>query len=415
MRITSLFIGLLLIVSCGETDQIQKTDLKTLNTGTQPDLPQMMYLNSGNIIAWWVQENPETGDNLVAYSVSENNGQSFGEPVAITQTNGINAAHGESLPAVVQKPDGTLVMVFSAKNEDAEFRFAGSVKYIQSFDQGETWSNPEIVHKTDTDKENSHSFVAAALLDDGEVGTVWLDGRHKLDHSVMYFSKTDGEKGFAEDYRIGGPTCQCCKNSMLTDQQGTLHISYRGLIEGTRDVMHVKSSDYGRTFTEPVKISEDGWKIDACPHNGPAMALAEDGSLHFLWYSLANGEGLFYAISDDGASSFTPRKQISENPVAKHPRLEVINGLAVAVWDELTGNGDNAITRVRLSLVNENDVLKSKILSSENGKAWAPNLMKLKNGEVIAMWVEQSDNKQEIFYRMIDPEFLQPETVIAEM
>jgi len=396
MKITSLIFTLILIVSCTGNSNFQKKEIGNLETGSQPDLPQMMYLNSGEIIAWWTQKNPETGDDLVAFSKSGDEGKTFGKPVMIPATNGISAAHGESLPALVQKPDDTLVMVFSAKNEEAEFRFAGSVKYIRSYDGGSTWTDPEIVHKSDTNIENSHSFVAATLLADGEVGTVWLDGRHKLDHSVMYFSKTNGMEGFGEDYPVGEGTCQCCKNSLLTDENGTLHIAYRGLTDGTRDVMHFTSNDNGATFTKPKKISEDGWKIDACPHNGPAMARAEDGALHFIWYSLAGGEGLFYATSADGGTSFTPRLQVSDNPVAKHPQLEVVNGYAVTVWDELTGNGKSAHKRARLTVIGEGGVLKSEVLSTENREAWAPNLIKLKDGNLLASWVEETNESQVI-------------------
>ena len=404
MKITSLIFVLILIVSCTGSNDYQKIETGSLETGTQPDLPQMMYLNSGDIIAWWTQKNPETGDDLVAFAISGDEGKTFSKPVPIPATNGISAAHGESLPALVQKPDGSFVMVFSVKNEEAEFRFAGSVKYIQSVDGGATWTDSEIVHKSDTNIENSHSFVAATLLADGEVGTVWLDGRHKLDHQVMYFAKTNGRNGFGEDFRIGGGTCQCCKNSLLTDENGTLHIAYRGLTDGTRDVMHFTSNDNGTTFTKPKKISDDGWKIDACPHNGPAMTRAEDGSLHFIWYSLAGGEGLFYATSDDGGNSFTSRLQVGDNPVAKHPQMEVMNGYTVAVWDELAGNGKSAHKRARLTVIGESGVLKSEVLSGENREAWAPNLIKLKSGNLLATWVEETPEGRTIKIKEISAE-----------
>jgi len=412
MKNLFFLLPLLFLLSCGSADQNSATNTTgTLSTGQQPDLPQMMYLESGKLLAWWTEKDPENGDAVVAMSISEDESKTFSKPVQIPETRGVSAAHGESLPALVQKPDRSLVMVFSSKNEEAEFRFAGSVKYIQSFDGGDSWSKPEIVHVSDTNIENSHSFVAATLLADGEIGTVWLDGRHKLDHSVMYFAKTNGREGFTEDYRIGGPTCQCCKNSMLTDESGTLHITYRGLTDGTRDIMHFKSNDNGQTFTKPVKVSDDGWKIDACPHNGPAMTKAENGDLHFIWYSLAGGEGLFYALSVDNGESFSPRVQISDNPVAKHPHLVVNGDKAVAVWDELKGNGKDARKRAVLSVINEHGLEKTIPLSAENQDGWAPNVMKLQSGELLAMWVESTGRGQRIKYKRIDTRSLEPETL----
>jgi len=409
-------ISLLFLISCNQIDQNSITkSFGTLQTGEQPDLPQMMYLDSGKLLVWWTEKDPETEDAVVAMAVSGNDGKSFREPVQIPETRGVSAALGESLPALVQKPNGSLVMVFSSKNEEAEFRFAGSVKYIRSFDGGASWSAPEIVHISDTNIENSHSFVAVTLLPDGEVGAVWLDGRHKLDHSVMYFAKTHGTVGFTEDYRIGGPTCECCKNSMLADESGTLHISYRGLVDGTRDIMYLKSNDNGQTFTEPVKVSEDGWKIDACPHNGPAMAMSENGGLHFIWYSLAGGEGLFYTSSGDNGDSFSPRIQISDNPVAKHPQMVVNDKQIIAVWDELNGNGKDARKQAVLSVVSENGLEKTRLLSGEHNEGWAPNILKLKNGGFFTIWVEKTDHGQRIKYKIMDTGILQSENLAKNL
>ncbi|MGF1669303.1 MAG: sialidase family protein [Balneolaceae bacterium] len=412
MKLFTFLLTLILFAGCSQPESDQ-SDSQVLYTGPIPDLPQMKYLNSGDLIAWWTQKDPQTDKFLVAMARSEDHGRTFGKAAIISETSGVSAAHGESLPALVEKPDGTLVMVFSVKNEEAEFRFAGSVKYIQSFDNGKSWTKPEIVHKSDTNIENSHSFVAATLLADGEVGTVWLDGRHKLNHAVMYFSKTNGRKGFGEDYAIGEATCECCKNSMLTDNTGTLHISYRGLTDGTRDIMHFKSNDNGETFTKPAKVSDDGWKIDACPHNGPAMALGEKNDLHFIWYSLAGGEGLFYTTSSNFGDNFENRIQISDNPVAKHPQVEVFDNHVVVVWDELIGNGKEAHKRAVLSVIHNDEIVNSINLSTENQDGWAPNIIRLETGDLLTMWVEVLDGVQLLKYEVIDSQNLQKREILA--
>ena len=48
---------------------------------------------------------------------------------------------------------------------------------------------------------------------------------------------------------------------------------------GVRDIAVAHSTDAGRTFGAPVRVSADNWKIDACPDDGPAMAIERDGAI----------------------------------------------------------------------------------------------------------------------------------------
>src|SRR5260221_14298741 len=55
---------------------------------------------------------------------------------------------------------------------------------------------------------------------------------------------------------------------------------------GVRDIALARSADGGRTFQDPVRVSEDNWKIDACPDDGPAMTIDRRGVLHITWPTL---------------------------------------------------------------------------------------------------------------------------------
>src|SRR5882672_6437914 len=66
------------------------------------------------------------------------------------------------------------------------------------------------------------------------------------------------------------------------------------------------------TFSDPItpgpayRVSVDDWAIEVCPHHGPSLALAPDGSYHAAWFT--NGsvrKGLFYARSTDQGRTFS--------------------------------------------------------------------------------------------------------------
>jgi hypothetical protein len=60
----------------------------------------------------------------------------------------------------------------------------------------------------------------------------------------------------------------------------------------------------------PARATFDGWKVNACPHHGPSLAIA-DGAYHLAWFTAEgkNGGGLFYARSSDGGATYgEPRR-----------------------------------------------------------------------------------------------------------
>src|SRR5207249_9208192 len=47
------------------------------------------------------------------------------------------------------------------------------------------------------------------------------------------------------------------------------------------------------------RVSVDDWKLEACPHHGPSLAIAPDGSYHVAWFTDGKArKGLFYARAD---------------------------------------------------------------------------------------------------------------------
>src|SRR5204862_915263 len=54
------------------------------------------------------------------------------------------------------------------------------------------------------------------------------------------------------------------------------------------------------------QVGDDDWAIDACPHQGPSLAIGPDGSFHAAWFTDGNRrQGLFYARSSDQGASFS--------------------------------------------------------------------------------------------------------------
>ena len=55
------------------------------------------------------------------------------------------------------------------------------------------------------------------------------------------------------------------------------------------------------------RVAEDNWRIDACPHHGPGLAIDADGTYHAVWATgeSPRGPGSFYARSVDQGGTFS--------------------------------------------------------------------------------------------------------------
>jgi len=107
-----------------------------------------------------------------------------------------------------------------------------------------------------------------------------------------------------------------------------------------RDIALAKSSDGGRTFASPVRVSEDNWVLDGCPENGPAVAVDAANAIHVVWPTLVKHSGheptlaLFYAMSRDG-EHFTMRQPLPTERVPRHPQIALgPAGTITVAWDE---------------------------------------------------------------------------------
>lgn len=392
-------VSLIVLCSCSS----QTTDTQLAEQSKQLEIAdstasflQMTQDDKGNTLAWWVENDQHSEEKIICFSKSRSSDLSFDKARCIEASQGIRA-RGEALPKLVVKPDGTYVLVFGRPNEQSAKRFASSVLYTQSFDEGETWTEPELIH-SDTNPDNSHAFATATLLSNGQVGAVWLDGRNHLEHSQLYFAQTQGREGFGEDKRIGGPGCQCCKLYLYVDDDQILHLVYRSLTrDNIRDIAHITSDDNGTNFSSSALVSRDNWQIMACPHNGPAITQT-DGSLFAIWYTMGGEEGLYYAKSGDGGQVFSSRKRLTLR--AKHPYIASLGDKAIAVWDEVFKESGKVYRRVKMSRIsNEGAVVETQYLSPAGIEASMPYLLEMDNGDVIATWTQSSEEDNELYFQ----------------
>ncbi len=196
---------------------------------------------------------------------------------------------------------------------------AYDLKVVRSTDRGGHWSAPVTPHDDGT--ATQHGFVSAVPLGGDRVLLAWLDGRraaastpasgggehgHDDENGPMSLrSAVLARAGEAREQReIDDSTCSCCPTDMVRWGGGTL-LAYRDRsIDEIRDIALVTRSRSG-AWSAPRILSDDGWRIEACPVSGPALAVNLQRVLA-AWATAPKGvTEIRYALRDAGSAGAT--------------------------------------------------------------------------------------------------------------
>ena len=350
----------------------------------------------GSPVVSWVEGEDE--NTCFYYARWDTKEKHFGAPIKVGVTNGL-ATHHESMAKIVFKADGTAFVVYQVKRPSDENRFASALFYTYSNDE-EHWSEPAFLH-TDTREGIGRSFFDLAILPNGEVGAVWLDGRKKLRNgSTLMFASTLNNQ-FQEDVEIAQQTCQCCRTDLYVDEENTVHVAFRDIInDSIRDIVYLRSDDNGKTFSESICISNDNWIIDGCPHTGPSMASTSEG-LHFFWFTLGGGDGVYSTSTSDKGEQFSKRQLLNSH--ARHPQAIALknNNLAI-VWDETFKTESTYLDRIGLMIRDKSGKDRTEYISSEKNNSDHPVLLEMSDGSILVVWAETSENKKFVRYAIIE-------------
>lgn len=372
---------------------------KTIITGTHPlfmdsansSCPYFAKGKKGELVLSWAR-NINDSSALVCYAVSTDNGKTFGHPVEIPASINVHA-HAENMPKLLFKPSGEIIAVWGAGNPNPKNPYSGLVFYAQSFDDGKSWSGaqPLVNDKTGYDQR----YFDIALLPNGEAAIIWLDNRKKnnKEGSAIYFAETNGKNGFDHEKRIGESCCECCRTDLYIDSKNNIHIAYRSIInDSIRDMVHSVSIDQGKTFSPPQRLSQDNWVINGCPHTGPVMTENKYG-LHFAWYTLGSGSGLYFCSSKDNGGSFSKRDSIRSKSSARHPQIVSLpDGEMLITWDETMKHNNIPATCIGLQKRSaEGSQLFTRYITGDSLTATYP-VLQVVDGNIMVVAYDQTEN-----------------------
>jgi hypothetical protein len=91
----------------------------------------------------------------------------------------------------------------------------------------------------------------------------------------------------------------------------------------------------GGAWSPPAIVHNDGWKINGCPVNGPAVD-AKDRHVAVAWFTAGSHDGEAYlAFSDDAGRTFSRPIRVDDAACRGHVDVELLpDGSAAVSWTE---------------------------------------------------------------------------------
>jgi hypothetical protein len=256
------------------------------------------------------------------------------------------------VPSLVGLSDGGMLAQWLRKRPGGGYQ----IELARSSDHGATWSAPFTPHGDDSDTE--HGFVSMVARPDGGALAVWLDGRAfvGLDEATaerraamaLRYARLDGAMaaggattatlevtGAPADAELDPRTCSCCQTAAVAVGQDVV-VAYRDRSPAEIRDITVTRLEAGR-WSPAVPVFSDGWRIDGCPVNGPALA-ADGQRVALAWFTAANDVAqVKLALSEDGGRHFGPPIRIDDGHPQGRVDVVVVSDHAVVSWQELRG------------------------------------------------------------------------------
>jgi hypothetical protein len=377
--LTIISVALLfLLAGCAQQSKQKTASSVAQNSDANNDLVRVSAENAdaaepalaaspdGMAYVVWVEhrENKEA-DVMLAHLDGE--GKMKDAPVRVNPQAGAATAWRGDPPTVKVAPDGTVYVGWTARFVDSQSH--GNDLYVSaSRDGGRTFE--QTVKVNDDGKQVVHGMHSLAVGADGRVYVAWLDERNvvkpppsenKMDgmqkmeqmeanREVFMSFSTDGGRTFSQNQRVAKDACPCCKTAVTVSLDGHVFVGWRQVLPGEyRHIAVAASADEGKTFAQPVIVSDDRWMIAACPVSGPALSVGSDNALRVVWYT--EGEkgspGIYWAESKDGGKTFSESRTFAKGEARGTPLLLVSVKTGASVIWESDENGQPRVMTAR--------------------------------------------------------------------
>ncbi|PKO83662.1 MAG: hypothetical protein CVU17_07280 [Betaproteobacteria bacterium HGW-Betaproteobacteria-11] len=340
------------------------------------------------------------GEHVVLFKSSDL-GRHWSSPIRVNAVPEAISADGENRPKLALAADGALLVAWTHPLAEP---YSGAVRLARSTDGGASFSPPLTVHRDR--QEITHRFESLIVGGDGRVYLAWIDKRDleraKREQAAyrgaaIYVAvSNDGGRSFQPEVKVADHSCECCRIAAALDGDGAPLLLFRHVFEpNERDFALAKLGADGtpRSF---ARATFERWRVDGCPHHGPSLAVAADGTRHAIWFNVVEGEGkTFHGRLHEGR---VEGQRIVAGAQASHADIIVGGRRVVLAWKEF--DGERTLIRAEIS-TDGGQSFAPLTLAETTGASDQPRLLS-RGEEVFLFWRSENEGMRLIPVRPRD-------------
>jgi hypothetical protein len=325
-------------------------------------------------------------DGHVLLQHSDDLGKTLGKPVEVNAIAEKIYDEGENRPKVAFGPGGQIYVTWS---HPLAGPWTGYVRFARSLDGGKHFSAPitvnhdlaKITHRFDALAVDGHGRVVVAWIDKRDEEKAKAAGKSYLGAAIYYSWSDDGGKTFASDHRLMEHSCECCRIALAREPDGNVAAFFRGVFgDNIRDHAFAVLRTDGKAV-HPERATFENWKIAACPHQGPGLAVGANGVLHGMWYEASHGPAIWYGQLHPGHPPTHVLKIGGSG--AGHADVAVHGRDVWVAWNQVDAKGYRLMRRVSHDGGDTFDAPRA--LAESDAAVYSPQLL-VRDGRAYVAW-----------------------------
>lgn len=280
---------------------------------------------------------------------SDDFGETFSAPVKVNKTPESVMSETEIHPQVAVGPQGRINVTWSHPLPGHK---GINIRFASSSDEGRHFSKPITVNHDLT--PTVHYIDTLAVDDNGRIWVAWIDGRARQAATAknekyrgfdLYTSWSDDDgKTFAPGHEIAAHSCECCRVALAPTPGGQIAAFFRKVYPGQIRDHAFAVLGAGQPAGKSHRVTFSGWKLKACPEQGPGLAIGADGVRHGVWFEASDGPTIWYGQLNPGHPPKHKRKIGGAG--SSHADVATHDGTVWIAWNQIGEKNNKLMLRV---------------------------------------------------------------------
>ncbi len=262
------------------------------------------------------------------------------------------------LPALAVLNDGGMLAHWLTRSNDGG-KYGYGIRMAMKAARGSGWREIHGINLEDREdyagflsfvpEERGALYLSPPKVAPSKVASLAGEHHHEEEghRKTVRYVTFDARGGLLKDVEVDFDACSCCPTSIGRTERGLIAV-YRDHQSEIRDIAVIRRVD-GRWST-PRTLYPDGWKINACPTEGPSL-VAQGSHVGVAWLTRAGGTAAVkFVQSENNGEQFGEAVRIdSGNPLGRPALVKSGDGGWLVVWLEKTTSERNELRIRRLA------------------------------------------------------------------